>query len=39
MLLHPDEERLGLQGFPPEVSMYECLLRAPGLHREMLSLN
>lgn len=32
MLLHPGEARLGIEGFPPEFSMYECLLRAPGLH-------
>lgn len=33
MLLHTHESRLGLKGFPPELSMYECLLRATGLHR------
>lgn len=34
MLLHGSEARLGIESFPPEFSMYECLLRAPGLHRE-----
>jgi hypothetical protein len=33
MIEHPDVEALGLQGFPPERSMYESILRAPGLHR------
>jgi hypothetical protein len=33
MLTRGTEERLGIQGFPPELSMYECLLRATGLHR------
>jgi len=34
MLENPTHERLGLVGFPPELSMYECVLRATGLHRE-----
>ena len=34
MLLHPGEPRLGIEGFPPEFSMYECLLRVTRLHRE-----
>jgi hypothetical protein len=34
MLLHGDEARLGIVGFPPELSMYECLLRATGLHHQ-----
>jgi hypothetical protein len=33
MLTRAGEERLGMTGFPPELSMYECLLRASGLHR------
>lgn len=33
MLTRPSEERLGIEGYPPELSMYECLLRATGLHR------
>lgn len=33
LLARAGEERLGLAGFPPEVSMYECVLRATGLHR------
>ena len=31
---HPTRERLGIEAHPPELSMYECLLRASGLHRE-----
>ncbi len=34
MLLHGEKPRLGIEGYPPELSMYECLLRATGLHRE-----
>ena len=32
MLERPDQERLGLSGFPPERSMYACALQATGLH-------
>ncbi len=32
MLKAPQSEHLGIEGFPPERSMYECLLRATGLH-------
>ena len=35
MLTNPDKPRLGIEGFPPEFSMYECLLRATDLHREI----
>jgi hypothetical protein len=35
MLTNPDKPRLGIKGFPPEFSMYECLLRTTGLHREI----
>jgi len=34
MLTHGSEERLAIGGYPPEASMYECILRASGLHRE-----
>lgn len=34
MLENPDKAQLALSGFPPELSMYQCLLRATGLHRE-----
>src|SRR5581483_12114355 len=33
MLKHPNEERLGLEGYPPERAIYESVLRAGGLHR------
>ena len=33
MLTHAAEENLGIEGFPPELSMYESLLKASGLHR------
>jgi hypothetical protein len=33
MIEHHGEEALGIQGMPPERSMYESLLRSPGLHR------
>ena len=33
MLTHGAEARLGMTGYPPEASMYECLLGATGLHR------
>ncbi|MEW5878590.1 MAG: hypothetical protein AB1751_11040 [Acidobacteriota bacterium] len=32
MLAHPEEERLGIKGYPPERSMYESLLRETGVH-------
>ncbi len=34
MLTSGDKPVLGIEGFPPERSMYESLLRAPGLHIE-----
>jgi hypothetical protein len=34
MLSHSTEEALGIQGYPPERSMYESVLRATGLHRQ-----
>jgi hypothetical protein len=34
MLSHQSEESLGIQGYPPERSMYESVLRATGLHRQ-----
>jgi hypothetical protein len=34
MIEHQPEEVLGIQGTPPERSMYESLLRVPGLHRK-----
>ncbi len=35
MLTHSAEQRLGIRGFPPSASMYECLLRATGIHQEV----
>lgn len=32
MLLYPEKERLGIEGFPPERSVYESVLRAGGIH-------
>jgi len=32
MLTRASEENLGIEGFPPELSMYESLLNASGLH-------
>jgi len=32
MLTHADEENLGLDGYPPERSIYESVLKATGLH-------
>jgi hypothetical protein len=32
MVLHCDRERLGIEGHPPEYSMYASILRAPGMH-------
>lgn len=34
MISHADEERCGIDGFPPERAMYEALLGATGIHRE-----
>ncbi len=34
MLTHSDQSMLGIEGYPPERSMYESLLRAGGLHQE-----
>lgn len=34
MLLHSQEERLGLNGYPPERSIYESVLRQSGIHRQ-----
>lgn len=34
MLNRADQPRLGIEGFPPERSMYESLLLTGGLHRE-----
>ena len=34
MLYHHDEEALGIEGYPPERSIYESVLRATGLHRQ-----
>jgi hypothetical protein len=36
MLETPHLPQLGIEGFPPERSMYESVLRATGLHRENL---
>lgn len=33
MLTHASEKNLGIEGYPPERSMYESLLKASGLHR------
>ncbi len=33
MLTHPAEPLLGMEGYPPERSMYESVLLATGLHR------
>jgi hypothetical protein len=33
MLANSNEQLLGIEGFPPERSMYESLLEASGLHR------
>ena len=33
MVLHEDERRLGIEGFPAEAGLYESLLGASGLHR------
>jgi len=34
MLLHSDQPTLGIEGYPPERSMYESVLRATGIHRQ-----
>jgi hypothetical protein len=34
MLNHHGEETLGIEGYPPERSMYESVLKATGLHRQ-----
>ena len=34
MLLHPEEEALGIEKFPPEKAMYLALLRESGIHRQ-----
>lgn len=33
MVEHPHEDKLGIEGFPPELSMYLSVLRGLGLHR------
>ena len=35
MVLHGDQDRLGLNGYGPEVAMYEALLRHTGIHRQV----
>src|SRR5262249_14777743 len=35
MLEHRDKPRLGLEGYPPEYSMYASLLAAHGIHRKI----
>jgi hypothetical protein len=35
MIEHPHEEHLGIEGFPPELSMYLSVLQELGLHRNM----
>lgn len=35
MLEHQHEEKLGLQGYGPEVSMYYSLLEETGIHRQV----
>lgn len=34
MLKHEDQEKLGLKGYGPEVSMYYSVLAEPGIHRQ-----
>jgi hypothetical protein len=34
MLEHPEEERLGLEGYGPEVAMYFSVLQQTGIHRQ-----
>ncbi len=33
MLNHPEQERLGLEGYGPETSIYESVLKQTGIHR------
>lgn len=33
MLNHPEQERLGLEGYGPETSIYESVLNQTGIHR------
>lgn len=33
MIVHEQQERLGIEGTPPEASMYESMLRLGGFHR------
>lgn len=35
MLTRADQKVLGIEGFPPERSMYDSLLQASGLHRQL----
>ena len=35
MLTHTEQESLGIEGFPPERSMYESVLHGTGLHRSV----
>ena len=35
MLQRADKAKLGIEGYPPERSMYESLLKASGLHRQV----
>jgi hypothetical protein len=35
MLLHADQPMLGIEGYPPERSMYESILKSGGLHIEV----
>jgi len=34
MLNHPEQERLGLEGYGPETSIYESVLKLTGIHRQ-----
>jgi hypothetical protein len=34
MLLHGEQERLGLEGYPPHASMYFSLLHETGIHKQ-----
>jgi len=34
MLNHSEKERLGIEGFPPQLSMYFSLLQETGIHRK-----
>lgn len=35
MLIRASERNLGIQQFPPELSMYQCVLEATGIHQEV----